>query len=269
MYLDDMLLASIDERWALPGKQPDSRCFGQLAPDTLAFRLDPYSGVPSEVTISNLRFGYSVRAPEFLTNFTDGPDRNEDELPDAVVEVRSRENYTFRLDFYQPDLPAALVRDVVPSDWEVVSGVPENPLDLVLVAPTGQPQHKGYRATEIQWFPTDNDGSLNCTLRLRRHSNQQYEPHQCGALFLNVGAAALDSSTRQPLLDENGLPLRGRRIFVAAVNDHNHDGTIDWSGAGDEDGDGLLDHDEYELGRDPRHPEPHRNGVHHPPAPVP
>ena len=51
--------------------------------------------------------------------------------------------------------------------------------------------------------------------------------------------------------EETGLPLVTNRLFIAALKDKNKDDMIDYSGNGDEDGDGLLDYEECELGTDP------------------
>ena len=144
-----------------------------------------------------------------------------------------------------------MIRDVVPSEWEVITCEAAKGSDLVLVSPTGPRGHKKYRATELQWHPTDNDSVLTCTVRLRKHSKRHYEPHKCGASYLNSGAVVVDSSTGAPLLDEDGNPLTGRRLLVGAVKDRNRDDVIDYSGRGDEDGDGMTDYEECESGRDP------------------
>jgi hypothetical protein len=76
-----------------------------------------------------------------------------------------------------------------------------------------------------------------------RANGREFEPRDCGAISLNTGAAAFDTATREPLLDPDGNPMQTAPLSVAAVRDMQHDG-IDYSGNGDEDGDGLTDYDE-------------------------
>lgn len=98
---------------------------------------------------------------------------------------------------------------------------------------------------------TETVASLNCTVRLRPHSRIAFEPHQCGRLELNWGAEAVDPATQQPLLDADGQPLTSGRLFLVALRDHNGDGIIDFTGAGDEDNDGISDLAEAKMGSDP------------------
>ena len=69
---------------------------------------------------------------------------------------------------------------------------------------------------------------------------------------MSAGPAAFDAVDETPLLDDALQPLTAEPGLLAAVRDKNRDRTIDWSGAGDEDGDSLTDYEEAcELGTDP------------------
>jgi hypothetical protein len=182
-----------------------------------------------------------------------GPDLNFDGVTDHVVEVKSHTSteYLVGITFRNPLRAPALIEELVPREWEVVSYSAAKREDLVLVAPDGNRGFKGYRATRIQWFPTGNDSSLVYTLRLRKHDARRYLPADCGCLRL-PGASALDTNGLRRLLDNDGKPLVSNALAVAAVSDVNRDGTIDYTGNGDEDGDGLTDlREACELGTNP------------------
>jgi hypothetical protein len=98
---------------------------------------------------------------------------------------------------------------------------------------------------------TGNEGYLDVTVETRKHSSNRFEPHFCGCLLINKGARAVDSSTGDPLLDENSSPLVTNQLFLAALHDKDGDHQIDRTGNGDEDRDGLTDYHECEVGTDP------------------
>jgi hypothetical protein len=67
---------------------------------------------------------------------------------------------------------------------------------------------------------------------------------------------ALDPVTGEPVKDEFGVPLpplaTSNNLCLAAVEDVNGDGSINFNGTGDEDGDGLTDlFESCDLGTDP------------------
>lgn len=108
-------------------------------------------------------------------------------------------------------------------------------------------------ATKITCYPDADSGEATFWNEARCHgnrNNQKCRPTSCGGLYLNDGAAAY-------LLDEDGEPIyppidESNSLCLAAVEDVNEDGEIDYTGAGDEDGDGLTDLDESCLyGTDP------------------
>lgn len=97
----------------------------------------------------------------------------------------------------------------------------------------------------------------------RRHNNKKntkWRPTSCGALYLNDGAFAYE-------LDEAGDPIEppfaaSNVLCLAAVEDYNGDGFIEYNGSGDEDGDGALDYDEAcGIGTDPCDPDSDDDGI--------
>lgn len=205
--------------------------------------LLPGNGLPS--------FALELPEPGFVKEIIDGPDRDDDGEIDRVVPVHDTHPSEFVVKItYTGPMPAMVV-DEVPADWRVISCEPENQSDLVMHYPTGPARGHQPRATRIEWMPTESGSSLLCTIWLRRLDPHHFGPRKCGCLLINDGAAAVDSSTSAPLMDGDGNPLVSNRLFVAAVQDRNHDRQIDWSGNGDEDGDGLTDYEECELGTDP------------------
>jgi hypothetical protein len=100
-------------------------------------------------------------------------------------------------------------------------------------------------ATKITCWPATDSGSVIVDVEARCHdkrNNQKCRPTSCGALYLNDGAKAY-------ALDEFGDPIYppiavSNSLCLAAVEDVDEDGFIDFTGAGDEDGDGLSDYEE-------------------------
>jgi hypothetical protein len=218
---------------------------------------DPDHSRPTAISPANCCGDVDPPPPSdsvFEKEITDGPDRNNDGETDRVVEVLSKttSQFEFTITFRHTELAPALVRDVVPYQWEVVSCIPTNEGDVVQMSKTGFTRNRGNRATQIDWFPTDNDGSLICTVKLRLHQFAKYEPNSVGKLFLNQGACALNASTKQPLVDGEGQKLTTEQLLLIGMKDANRDKQIDWSGEGDEDGDTLSDWFEAsEYGTDP------------------
>ncbi len=212
--------------------------------------LEFFAGIPLNAITPGSKtpyFDLAAAGDIFVKNIVAGPDRDENGQIDRVVGVLSRQpsEFTFKITFQQSGLPPACIEDIVPFQWEVVRCVPDDPTDLVLKFPVGPSHARGYRDTQIQWFPADNDGCLTCTLRTRPSGRRQSLPSDCGCLPINRGARAVDtSSSRQPLFDDNGDPLVTNALMVAAVKDSNRDRRIDYTGNGDEDGDGLTDYQE-------------------------
>jgi hypothetical protein len=190
----------------------------------------------------------------FEKEITGGPDRNNDGETDRVVEVlgKTTSEFEFTITFRHQELPPALIRDIVPAQWEVVSCVATNEDDVVQLSRSGRSFTRGNFATQIDWYPTDNDGSLVCTVKLRLNRLGKYEPASHGKLAINHGAFALDASDKKPLVDGEGQKLNTPGLFILGMKDVNRDKRIDWSGEGDEDGDTLTDWFEAtEYGTDP------------------
>lgn len=224
-----------------PGDPAEGKVFGSDVALSPQFALIGAVGDSSDRGAAYL----FERQGEFLftKDVIAGPNRDGDCVTDRVVEVHSRtpSEFQFRITLRAPNLPSPMISDLVPSGWKVVDCTPSNSNDFLLLTPEGRPEH-GHRATRIEWFPTDSSGYLLCTVRTRAHG-PEFEPLECGDFPLNAGAAALDSATREPLLDPDGNPMKTAPLCVAAIRDMQHDG-IDYSGNGDEDGDGLTDYEE-------------------------
>ena len=112
-------------------------------------------------------------------------------------------------------------------------------------APANKGKKEDKSATHIICWPAADSGSVVVDVEARCHDNprnQKCRPTSCGALYLNDGAAAYE-------LDEDGEPIYpplavSNALCLAAVEDVNEDGEIDYTGNGDEDGDGFSDYDE-------------------------
>jgi len=93
----------------------------------------------------------------------------------------------------------------------------------------------------------------------RCNKSGKCKPNSCGALYLNGGAEAY-------AMDENGYPVgdplyTSNALCLAAVRDLNGGG-LDYTGGGDEDGDGLEDYAEAcDLGLDPCNNDTDGDGV--------
>jgi hypothetical protein len=214
-------------------------------------------GAPTSISRANCCGDIDPPPPSdsiFEKEITGGPDRDSDGETDRVVEVLSKttSEFEFTITFRHEELAAALIRDIVPGQWEVVSCLATNPDDVVQLSRSGRALLRGNFATQIDWYPTDNDSSLVCTVKLRLNRLAKYEPANYGKLVLNQGATALDASTKRPLLDSEGQRLTTPGLFILGMKDVNRDKQIDWSGEGDEDGDTLSDWFEAtEFGTDP------------------
>ena len=179
---------------------------------------------------------------------------------DLAVEVgiETPASYDFTINYNQPDLPPVQIEDTVPAEWRV-SGLVDDSLNCeVAQANKGKKDDKS--ATKLVCLPDSTQGSVTVLADARCHdsrNNKKCKPTSCGALYLNNGAAAyeIDPDTGEPVVDDEGnrLPplVETNSLCLVAVSDLNGGG-IDYSGNGDEDGDGLLDHEEAcGIGTDP------------------
>jgi hypothetical protein len=106
-------------------------------------------------------------------------------------------------------------------------------------------------ATKIDCYPEVDSGMSWFWTMARCHDNKKNKkcmPTSCGALYLNDGAQAYElDEFGEPLVDQNGdrLPpiFESNSLCLAAVEDLNGGG-LDYSGAGDEDNDGISDYAE-------------------------
>jgi cysteine-rich repeat protein len=182
--------------------------------------------------------------------------------PDGVIDlavevgIENQSMYDFKINYVQPNLPPVQIEDTVPAEWEV-KGLEGDSLNCEFASANGKDDGKS--ATILVCLPEGTEGMVTVLVDARCHEkgNNKCRPTSCGALYLNNGAAAyeLDPATDEPMLDVDGnrLPplLETNSLCLVAVSDLNGNG-IDYTGNGDEDGDGLLDHDEAcGIGTDP------------------
>ena len=142
-----------------------------------------------------------------------------------------------------------------------------NMLNCVLAS--ANKKNNGKSATLASCYP-DGSGMSVCSTIARCHDNKKNKkcrPTSCGALYLNDGAEAyaLDEFG-DPLVDEFGdrLPpiLTSNNLCLVAVPDLDGSGDIDYTGGGDEDGDGAADHEEAcSIGTDPCNDDTDGDGV--------
>ena len=170
---------------------------------------------------------------------------------DLAVEVglETPALYDFKINYNQPDLPPVRIEDTVPAEWNVMA-IEDSLGCEIAQANKGRKANKS--ATKIICEPLGSEGMATFWLEARCHDNRnnsKCRPTSCGALYLNEGAAAfeLDPATGEPKMDDYGnrLPplVETNSLCLAAVSDIDGGG-IDYTGGGDEDGDGFSDYDE-------------------------
>ena len=179
---------------------------------------------------------------------------------DMAVEVGIEDPsmYDFKINYNQPDWPPVIIEDSVPAEWRVTDILDDTLNCDFAQANKGKKDDKS--ATKIVCEPEGTEGMATIWAEARCHGNRnnaKCRPTSCGALYLNNGAAAyeIDPETGEPAVDEEGnrLPPLGttNALCLVAVEDLDGGG-IDYTGMGDEDGDGLDDLGEAcEIGTDP------------------
>jgi hypothetical protein len=217
---------------------------------------------------------------DFSKMLLDGPDENDDGAVDLVIPVKpsTSTSYVWKINWNQPGFPDVLIADSAPAE-SVVDTINSDPTGLPLDCgdDTAFDDDSGHTdlerggisgkncrsATQIDWTPDSDTEMLEVGVSMREspgrgHKGPAFAPTSCGALYLNDGAAAfeLDPNTGDPITDPvtgEILPplLATGALCIAAVTDLNDDG-LNYTGEGDEDGDGFLDHQEAcDLGTDP------------------
>ncbi len=185
----------------------------------------------------------------------DGPDRDGDEAIDLVVEVGQYvpTSYVFAITYNNLEHKDLKVLDTVPAEWQVGETSTDPAGNGTVSAAGANGKDNGKSATKIAWTidPQYPFGSLLVPITTRQSpgkKNEKYKPTSCGALMVNNGATLyeIDPETGKPVFDPaSGMPLPPLAvtpaIVLAAVEDVNGDGMIDYSGQGDEDGDGIPD----------------------------
>ena len=225
------------------------------------YTLDPNTGIITTLGSNGIGAGSDLAFTQavFDKEITDGNDYDEAGGIDLAVEVgiEDQSHYDFKINYNQPGLPPVQIEDTVPAEWQVVGTVDDS---LNCEVEGANKKNNGKSATKLVCLPEGTEGMVTVQVDARCHdsrNNKKCRPTSCGALYLNNGAAAyeLDPDTGEPVLDDEGnrLPplLETNALCLVAVSDLNGGG-IDYSGNGDEDGDGLLDHDEAcSVGTDP------------------
>ena len=162
-----------------------------------------------------------------------GNDLDFNAIPDRVVEagITSEATYLFTINYFNPNGPSVMIKDIVPREWNAFyqGGTPCSII----------------RADERRNLFSDNfitcyAGTSAWALFLAEArcgdtpGDPMCHPYECGAFYLNEGAQAW---VGRSLIDQTD-PL-----CLAAVKDMNGGG-LDYTGAGDEDGDGVDDYTE-------------------------
>lgn len=164
-----------------------------------------------------------------------GNDFNFDGVPDRVVEVGTEFSgaiYGFSIDYANPDNPSAIIKDVVPSYWDVMFLGGSAPCEVI----RADERRNLFSDNYITCYP-GSFGSMYFEAYARcgdEPGNPACHPKECGAFYLNEGAGLYVGRSR---IDQT------EPICLAAVRDLNGGG-IDYTGAGDEDGDGVDDYTE-------------------------
>ena len=126
-----------------------------------------------------------------------------------------------------------MIKDIVPSEWNVVFlGGSGEPCSII----RADERRNLFSDNFITCYPTDDSEFLfHAQARcFDTPGDPSCHPNECGAFFLNEGA---QTWVGRSLLDQTD-PL-----CLAAVRDLNGGG-LDYTGAGDEDGDGVDDYTE-------------------------
>jgi hypothetical protein len=178
----------------------------------------------------NLQFGdcYSFRKEIVVGN-----DLDFNAIPDRVVEagITSGAVYLFSIDYFDPVGPNVMIKDVVPREWDAI---------FLAGTPCSVIRADERRNLFSDNFITCNAGTAASSLFLAAArcgdtpGDPTCHPYECGAFYLNEGA---QTWVGRSLLDQTD-PL-----CLAAVKDLNGGG-LDYTGAGDEDGDGVDDYTE-------------------------
>jgi hypothetical protein len=206
---------------------------------------------------------------------TSGPDANFDGEIDLAVEVGQLDPtfYDFDITYFDPANPFVVIEDTVPAEWHVIE-IQGDDTDLPLgcgedtsfdgdygtvdVSRGGKVGKDCQSDTDIQWVPPEEGATINVQTEARCHDNRnntKCKPTSCGALYLNYGAVAYD---------EFGELVAGPTapLCLAAVSDLDGEVGIDYTGAGDEDEDGISDYEEAcGIGTDPCDADTDNDGV--------
>jgi hypothetical protein len=273
-----------DANAALAAVGAEAYSFGQ------PYNLSPDHGEPNTFIFAFAGVGGD---PVFGLNkvLLDGPDNDADGELDKVILVgqESSTDYEWKIDYSNPDGPPVVVIDSAPAESVVNAingdgtGLPlDCGADVAFSDDSGETTvYRGGKAnkncrsdTWLDWMPETNAEMLTVSVNTRQspgkgHKVPIYAPTSCGALYLNAGAAAyeLDPATGEPLTDAGTgemLPplLESNALCIAAVMDVGDDGSVDFTGNGDEDGDSLSDYAEAcDMGTDPCDPDSDGDGV--------
>jgi len=198
---------------------------------TVPFDRLTFTGYTGDL-FDNLSFGdcYSFRK-----EIVNGNDYNFDGIPDRVVEagITNGATYLFGINYFNPGGPNVTIKDIVPREWDAIY-VPTSPVPCSVIR--ADERRNLFSDNFITCYPGDSAQMI--FLALARcgdvPGDPMCHPYECGAFYLNEGA---QTWVGRSLLDQTDP------ICLAAVKDINGFG-LDYTGAGDEDGDGVDDYTE-------------------------
>ena len=201
------------------------------------------NGIPSEPVIIN----------GVEKTIISGPDKNTDGKIDLAVEVGTQNPvaYDFKLSYTLQTSADVVIKDTVPAEWDVV--LMDDTLGCFAASANGK--NNGKSATKITCNePNPVNGMVTVWVETRCHGNNnntKCRPTSCGALYLNDSAAVFEVDGLGEIIDPLNPISTSNSLCIAAVKDLNGGG-IDYTGDGDEDGDGLTDYEEAcVIGSDP------------------
>ena len=219
--------------------------------------------------INRVEVGYCSEEPppaETLSKaLVGGNDVDGDNVPDLVVEAGASTPAAYDFSIHYTGEESVLILDTVPAEW----GAPADPgymtddaaNDLNCADAGANGKNNAKSATKIGCLAAggrDDTSVFHAQTRCNA-KNGKCKPNSCGALYLNNGARAyLTNDKGKPV----GDPLyASNSLCLAAVKDLNGGG-LDYTGAGDEDGDNLTDYVEAcDLGLDPCNADSDGDGV--------
>lgn len=178
--------------------------------------------------------GADRRGASVVTRIVSGPDMNVDGEIDLAVEAGGRLISLYRIEMTLTGAGrpphAVIVR--ISLDMEILDVQKSNPSDETWIEPLTTP------FAGVVWRPAGSSSSIEISLQTAIRGDGMSAPFECGALNLHRGVEIAESGAGRA-----GTVAAAGPLCVAAARDLNGGG-IDYTGNGDEDGDGLTDYQE-------------------------